>query len=129
MAIDHMLFNKLKWFNTTDNVVLPQKVLIKKGAQVQRTMGYDDTSVANATQDMTATVTGYLKFTYNSYGLKTCELYAVDSDIPNDKDENGSFYNCVVIDDHVSPIWGGKRLLSHWYNKACRLLEKEAVAC
>lgn len=106
MAIDHLLFNKLKWFNNTDNVVLPQKVLIKKGAQVQRTMGYDDTSVANATQDMTATVTGYLKFTYNSYGLKTVELYAVDSDIPNDKDKNGSFYNCVVIDDHVSPIWG-----------------------
>ena len=106
MAIDHMLFNKLKWFNNTDNVVLPQKVLIKKGAQVQRTMGYDNTSVANATQDMIATVTGYLKFTYNSYGPKTVELYAVDSDIPNDKD-NEAFYHCVVIDDHVSPIWVG----------------------
>ena len=69
---------------------------------------------------------GQLAEGLNGDGIANFDVYKLNDHVIV---ENGITSGFVKITDVTNPVWGGKSLLSHWYNKACRLLRKEAVAC
>lgn len=121
MAIDHFLLNNSKYYELVSNgqfiklmnkryAPWPESFVIPANTPVE---GYYSGDTGNRIPyDFPAKLTGFNngKWVYTS--LK-------------DQDVHGEIDPTKI----KSINWGGKRLLSHWYNKACRLLKKEAVAC
>lgn len=113
MAVDHILFNKLKWWNIGDNadkatingrdyIATPKKIRIP--AETQVNIG---TETYYARGDQTIDILG--KTTNGKYVF---DPHKIDAD--GIVFGNGYDYGIINCKD-VTPIWGGKRLLSHLY--------------
>lgn len=87
--LDHMIFNKLKWWNVDDNAesiqignrqfwAIPSKIIIKDGADLSR---YDDTETALVDGDTTVKVIGVSKNAYIITGYvhfrETTNIYSI----------------------------------------------------
>ena len=108
MAIDHILFNKLKWFNVADNAdnitangrsfyALRSKIkLTKDSSNVWVVMGGDMAS-HNFTSGTVFSVIGFYPNTYNEGGKKR---YIVSYS------ESGDNYILSVSESDCTPIWG-----------------------
>lgn len=106
MAVDHILFNKLKWFNVADNAdnvtangkkyyVLPSQVkLTKDNVTFWEINGIDN--AFSFTSGRVFDVLGAYKNTYNEQGKKR---YIVSY---SDSDQN---YILSVSENDCTPIW------------------------
>lgn len=125
MAIDHMLFNKLKWFNVADNAdnvkangrsfyALPSKIkLTNESTTIWEIHGGALPFTFNSGQVFD--VLGAYKNTYNEQGKKR---YIVSYSHSNQD------YILSVSESDCTPIWGGKAPLSHlcqWFKSLCRM--------
>ena len=144
MAIDHLVFNKLKWFNVADNAdsvtangkdyeAVPQQVKIPKNTKVNLFNSYSILNVDHgeryAASDTVMNCIGVIGKNYccsgeielneydapNKYGS-----YGTTStvDLNGDKNEwvNENHSICVIPKSRVQVVkWGGKSLLSHLY--------------
>ena len=124
MAVDHMLFNKFKWFNIADNAsfvtangkkyyAIPTQVTVPKG-----TILYSMNDSVNAfqqravvTQDSTCKVGEFilkdqLAWGLNGYGIANFDVYFVQGTMVV---ENGSTtpIGFVKITDVTDPVWMG----------------------
>lgn len=124
MAVDHMLFDRLKWFNIADNAsfvtangkkyyAIPTQVTVPKG-----TILYSMNDSANAfqqkavvTQDCTCKVGEFilkdqLAWGLNGYGIANFDVYLVKGTlvIENDFTTAGGY---VKITDVTDPVWMG----------------------
>ena len=109
MAVDHILFNKLKWFNVADNAdsinangrsfyALPSKIkLTKDSSNVWVVMGVGMPG-SNFASGSVFDVIGFYPNTYNEGGKKR---YLV-----NFSDFSGNFYILSVPESDCTPIWG-----------------------
>ena len=106
MAIDHILFNKLKWFNVTDNAdnitangrnfyALPSKIKLTKSAYLWTIMGV--TALPSFDTGKVFDVIGAYKNTYNEGDKKR---YIVSYS------ESGKNYILSVSESDCTPIWG-----------------------
>lgn len=123
MAVDHMLFNKLKWFNVADNAssvtangkkyyAIPTQVTVPKG-----TILYHMDDSANefkqfsvVVQDCTCKVgafilKGQLAEGLNGDGIANSDVYLIKGTvfIENGFTTAGGF---VKITDVTNPVWG-----------------------
>ena len=124
--VDHLIFNKLKWFSIADNTdnitangrsfyALPSKIKLTKDSATWTVNGGSLPYALNSGQVLD--VIGAYKNTYNENGKKR---YIVSySDSNND-------YILSVSESDCTPIWGGgKALLSHlyqWFRDAFRMV-------
>lgn len=123
MAIDHLIFNKLKWFNVADNAdnitangkkyyAIPTQVTVPKGTILY----YMDDSAnefkqnAVISQDSTCKVgafilKGQLAEGINDDGVANFDVYKLNG---HTVIENGFATNGFVkITDVTNPVWGG----------------------
>lgn len=107
MAIDHLVFNKLKWFNVTDNAdsvkangrsfyALPSKIKLTKSANPWVIMGVNAPSYSFDIGKVFDVIGAY-KNTYNEGGKKR---YIVSYS------ESGNNYILSVSESDCTPIWG-----------------------
>lgn len=128
--VDHLIFNKLKWFNVADNAdnitangrsfyALPSKIkLTKNSATVWVVMGVNSPGFFDSGKVFD--VIGVYKNTYNEGGKKR---YIVSYS------ESGRNYILSVSESDCTPIWGGKALLSHLYQWFRNLYRMVVIAC
>lgn len=142
MAVDHMLFNKQKWFNVADNadsvkannkdyVALPTSFTLPKGTHVED--GYHDSGM-NISQDCEVTCVGSSNDFYYYCGRIFTDWNGSDiEDIDNPKDveDTVSFERpWFVRKSKVTNVkWGGKALLSHVYQWFRSLYRMVVIAC
>ena len=108
MAVDHILFNKLKWFNVADNAdsinangrsfyALPSKIkLTKDSSNVWVVMGINAPGLSFVSGTV-FDVIGFYPNTYNEGGKKR---YIVSYS------GSGNFYILSVPESDCTPIWG-----------------------
>lgn len=112
--IDHLLFDKLKWWNvdTTQNnvtisgksyIALPKKMIIKAGTEIHLSG-----PITYVNHDITVTVCGKTKACINEDGRYVLQDYYVSIDsffqqYSHDADYIESVY---VATNKVTPIWG-----------------------
>lgn len=105
MAIDHLVFNSLKWFNVADNAdnvtangkkyyALPSKVKLTKNTYLLAIHGSTLTYSFNS--GYVFDVLGAYKNTYNEQGKKRYIVNYSDS---------GNFYILSVSESDCTPIW------------------------
>lgn len=123
--VDHLIFNKLKWFNVADNAssvtangkkyyAIPTQVTVPKGTILY----YMDDSAnefrqnAVISQDCTCKVgafilKGQLAEGINDDGVANFDVYKLNGHVVI---ENGSTTGGFVkITDVTNPVWGGKK--------------------
>ena len=121
--LDHMIFNKLKWFNIADNadsvtangkkyVSMPKSFTIKKGAN----LGYLGVNQyeSYAYEDTNVTCVGSSNDHYYFIGnVKICDTPGSDYAVPHNFSMNqiSSQPGFVSKADTKNVIWGGKNLL------------------
>ena len=135
MAVDHMLFNKLKWFNVADNAdsitangkdyeAVPQQVKIPKNTKVNLFNSFNSADLRRekyAASDTVLNCIGVIGENYCCSGK--IELYGnygtiSTVDLNGSKNEwvDESYSICVIPKTKVQVVkWGGKALLSHLY--------------
>lgn len=143
MAIDHILFNKLKWFNVADNadsvtangknyIALPASFTLPKGTHVS---DGDHEGGMNTSRDCEVTCVGSSDDFYYFCGKIFTDWNGLDSelDIDNPKDvENSVTFErpWFVRKSKVTNVkWGGKALLSHLYQWFRNLYRMVVIAC
>lgn len=141
MAVDHMLFNKQKWFNVADNadsvkannkdyVALPTSFTLPKGIHVE---DGDHQSGMNILQDSEVTCVGSSNDFYYFCGSIITDWggYIEDIDNPKDVENTVSFERpWFVRKSKVTNVkWGGKALLSHVYQWFRSLYRMVVIAC
>ena len=105
MAIDHLIFNSLKWFNVADNAdsvkangrnfyALPSKVKLTKNTILWKIHGGDPQNFFPSGQVFD--VLGAYKNTYNEQGKKRYIVSYSDSD---------GEYIWSVSENECTPIW------------------------
>ena len=118
--LSHMLFNRLKWWNVDDNadkatingrdyIATPKKIRVPARAQV-----YIGSETYYASEDQTIDILG--KTTNDKYVF---DPHKFDADGVSLGD--GYDYGIINCKD-ATPIWGGKRLLSHVYQALRRVV-------
>ena len=129
MAIDNILFNKLKWFNVADNadnitangkkyVALPTSFTLPKGTHVS---DGDHEGGMNTSRDCEVTCVGSSDDFYYFCGKIFTDQSGLfnELDIGNPKDvENAVIFKrpWFIRKSKVTNVkWGGKALLSHLY--------------
>lgn len=129
MAISHLIFNRLKWFNVAENAdnvtangrnfyALPSKIKLTKDSATWTVNGGGLPYALNSGQVLD--VIGAYKNTYNENGKKR---YIVSySDSNND-------YILSVSESDCTPIWGGKALLNNLYQWFRNLYRMVVIAC
>lgn len=157
MTVDHMLFNKLKWFNVADNAgnvtangkdyeAVPQQVKIPKNTQVNLFNSFNFADIRRekyAASDTVLNCIGVIGENYCCSG----EIELNEYDAPNEYgsygtistvDLNGgknewvdeSYSICVIPKSKVQVVkWGGKALLSHLYQWFRNLYRMVVIAC
>lgn len=144
MAIDHILFNKLKWFNVADNAdsvkangkdyeAVPQQVKIPKNTKVNLFNSFNSMNVQGEKYVASDTVLNCIgvigknyccsgKIVLNEYNEpQMYGGYGTQStiDLNGSKDEwvTENYTICVIPKSQVQVVkWGGgKALLSHLY--------------
>ena len=130
--LDHMIFNKLKWWNVDDNaesiqignrrfLAMPSEIIIKDGADLSR---YDDTETALVGGDTTVKVIGVSKNAYIITGYVhfrgTTNLYSITFD------EKAP---AIIYANEVKKvIWGGKALLNALISGLYATIRKKVIA-
>lgn len=126
MAISHLIFNRLKWFNVAENAdnvtangrnfyALPSKIkTTTDNIHLYAIVG--DTPPGDFSSGTVFTVVGAYKNTYSEDGKKR---YLVSY--------SGSSGDAIldISGSDCTPIWGGKALLSHvyqWFRDAFRMV-------
>lgn len=137
--LDHLIFNKLKWFSIADNadnvkannkdyVALPTSFTLPKGTHVS---DGDHEGGMNISHDCEVTCVGSSDDFYYFCGKIFTDWSGLDSelDIGNPKDvENTVVFTrpWFVRKSKVTNVkWGGKALLSHvyqWFRDAFRMV-------
>lgn len=141
MAVDHMLFNKQKWFNVADNadsvkannkdyVALPTSFTLPKDTHVSD--GYHESGM-NISQDSEVTCVGSSNDFYYFCGSIITDWggYIEDIDNPKDVEDTVDFERpWFVRKSKVTNVkWGGKALLSHVYQWFRSLYRMVVIAC
>lgn len=139
MATDHLVFNRLKWFNVTDNadnitangknyIALPASFTLPKGTHVS---DGDHEGGINTSRDCEVTCVGSSDDFYYFCGKIFTDWTGLNSelDIGNPKDvENTIIFErpWFIRKSKVTNVkWGGKVLLSHlyqWFRDAFRMV-------
>ncbi|NRO91134.1 hypothetical protein IMAU10142_01162 [Lactobacillus helveticus] len=126
--LDHLIFNKLKWFNVADNAdnvrangrsfyALPSKIkLTNDDVTLWTVNGGSLPYVFDSGQVFD--VIGAYKNTYNENGKKR---YIVSYSYSNQD------YILSVSESDCTPIWGGKAPLSHLYQWFRALITRKVV--
>lgn len=144
MAVDHMLFNKLKWFNVADNadsvtannkvfLAMPSEITVPDGFRVNldsSMYAYNDADGFRLRGDNTAKVVAVGKYDYILHPQQSW-----NSDTYRDKYEDGrsdGYYKYIawlkVPKNQAKNVkWGGKALLIHFY-QALRAITRKVVA-
>lgn len=141
MAVDHMLFNKQKWFNVADNadsvkannkdyVALPTSFTLPKDTHVSD--GYHQSGM-NISRDCEVTCVGSSNDFYYFCGSIITDWHGYIEDIDNPKDVEDSVdfeRPWFVRKSKVTNVkWGGKALLSHVYQWFRSLYRMVVIAC
>lgn len=142
MAVDHMLFNKQKWFNVADNadsvkannkdyVALPTSFTLPKNTHVED--GYHQSGM-NISRDCEVTCVGSSNDFYYYCGRIFTDWNGSDiEDIDNPKDVEDTVVferPWFVRKSKVTNVkWGGKALLSHVYQWFRSLYRMVVIAC
>lgn len=143
MAVDHILFNKLKWFNVADNadsvtangknyIALPASFTLPKGTHVS---DGDHERGMNTSRDCEVTCVGSSDDFYYFCGKIFTDWSGLNSelDIGNPKDvENTVIFErpWFIRKSKVTNVkWGGKALLSHVYQWFRSLYRMVVIAC
>lgn len=139
MTIDHLVFNRLKWFNVADNadsvtangknyIALPASFTLPKGTHVS---DGDHEGGMNTSRDCEVTCVGSSDDFYYFCGKIFTDWSGLNSelDIGNPKDvENTVIFErpWFIRKSKVTNVkWGGKALLSHlyqWFRDAFRMV-------
>lgn len=139
MTIDHLVFNRLKWFNVADNadsvtangknyIALPASFTLPKGTHVS---DGDHEGGMNTSRDCEVTCVGSSDDFYYFCGKIFTDWSGLNSelDIGNPKDvENTVIFErpWFIRKSKVTNVkWGGKVLLSHvyqWFRDAFRMV-------
>ena len=139
--LDHMLFNKVPWFNVnqSDNeikangiryVAFPPKVEVKEDYSVeyQDNMTYKDTLIKYQDCGFNG---GGIQAKFKKGDMATCigadGDYWVISDLYNYA--VSSHEMAIVKKDLFIPKWGGKSLLKSLLHKALSLFRRQVVTC
>lgn len=144
MAIDHLVFNKLKWFNVTNNadsvtannkafLAIPTEITVPDGFRVNLDTSmyeYNDADGFRLRGDNTAQVVAVGKYDYILHPQQSW-----NSDTYRDNSEDGrsnGYYKYIawlkVPKNQAKNVkWGGKALLSHLY-QAFRAITRKVVA-
>lgn len=139
--LDHLIFNKLKWFNVADNadsvkannkdyVALPTSFTLPKDTHVSN--GYNQSGM-NISRDCEVTCVGSSNDFYYFCGKIFTDWNYLDNefDIDNPKDvENSVTFErpWFVRKSKVTNVkWGGKALLSHVYQWFRALITRKVV--
>lgn len=129
MTIDHLVFNRLKWFNVADNadsvtangknyIALPASFTLPKGTHIS---DGDHEGGMNTSRDCEVTCVGSSDDFYYFCGKIFTDWSGLNSelDIGNPKDvENTVIFErpWFIRKSKVTNVkWGGKALLSHVY--------------
>lgn len=141
--VDHLIFNKLKWFNVADNAssvtangkkyyAIPTQVTVPKGTILYL---MDDSANefmqhAVVAQDCTCKVgafilKGQLAEGTNGDGVANFDVYKLNGHVIV---ENGTTGGFVKITDVTNPVWGGKRLLIALLSRVYATLRKVVSA-
>lgn len=144
MAIDHLLFNSLKWFNINNDsteisannkvfLAMPSEITVPDGFRVNldsSMYAYNDADGFRLRGDNTAKVVAVGKYDYILHPQQSW-----NSDTYRDKYEDGrsdGYYKYIawlkVPKNQAKNVkWGGKALLSHLY-QAFRAITRKVVA-
>lgn len=115
--LDHLIFNKLKWYNVADNaekmtingknwIALPTKITVKSDAIANTLSG----SVYRLTNDATLSVKGILNGQYIASGEIEVQSYSSDT-------EKINAIFTVDKSDIKNVIWGVTALLSQLWQR------------
>lgn len=143
MTIDHLVFNRLKWFNVADNadsvtangknyIALPASFTLPKGTHVS---DGDHEGGMNTSRDCEVTCVGSSDDFYYFCGKIFTDWSGLNSelDIGNPKDvENTVIFErpWFIRKSKVTNVkWGGKALLSHLYQWFRSLYRMVVIAC
>ncbi|MDB6263636.1 hypothetical protein [Lactobacillus amylovorus] len=142
MAIDHLVFNKLKWFNVADNsevvqandkryVAIPTKVQFNTSYSFEPGVDSPVYSKVKWSYPDVQSLQGLYVFSQGEQAacIGTDGDYYILKDVYNhDSTVNGNLV-AAVKKDLLLPIWGGKALLSHLYQWFGSLYRMVAIAC
>lgn len=155
--VDHLIFNKLKWFNVADNAdsvtangkdyeAVPQQVKIPENTKVNLFNSFNSADIRGekyVASDTVLNCIGVIGENYCCSGKITLNEY----DAPNEYGDYGTTstvdlnggknewvsenYNiCVIPKSKVQVVkWGGKALLSHLYQWFRSLYRMVVIAC
>lgn len=136
--LDHLIFNKLKWFNVTDNadqvsangrnyVAIPKQVTIPNGTIVwgdyeMRSYQYPINT------DTTCNIVGKTQFMWaGNTNPQTVDCYVTLDKIIGGNNDNMTYF--IPVSSVKNVKWGGKALLSHVYQWFRSLYRMVVIAC
>ena len=141
--LDHMIFNRLKWFNIPDNAnsmnangknweAIPKQIVLKRGASVAFLNDFNsaDTRFPKITDAVTVHCIGATKDAYFFDGNITWDDHNGVSgsiDLQEVPYSSNTAIGMVPKQEAQNVIWGGKSPLSHWY-QAFRAIARKVVA-
>lgn len=133
MALSYLLFNKLKWFNKKDHLVVPTTITIKPGAITSAWHNQaqpNDPSAEIVTETKTVKCSGVYTGSYiDSSGEHIYTTYAFNDTVTTKQYPNGSPNAAWVrADSNVIPNWGGKSHRIYWYQAFKSLFLAREVA-
>jgi hypothetical protein len=140
MTVDHILFNNLKWFNIADNsevvqandkryVAIPAKVQFNTSYNFEPGVDSPVYSKVKWSYPDVQSLQGIYAFSQGEQAtcIGTDGDYYVLKDVYNhDSTVEGNLV-AAVKKDLLSPIWGGKHLLSHLYRAFRAITARMAV--
>lgn len=121
MVLDHLLYNKQKWFHLTDSdsQTIDGKQYFKAPKQVKINEVGDVVAFGDSTPVEDAT--------YSVVGAGT-DWYIVYGPVRQASETNITYGNLVFLKSKVTPIWGGKLALLYARLKACFAARRAVIA-
>lgn len=125
--LDHLIFNKLKWWSITDNqdtlqangknwLAIPKQVTLPRGSNVKA----DDGTSVTTDQDATLVISGVGQ-----------DVYYTNSTVHTDGSSGiytTRLFNRMIRKNQVkNVIWGGRTYLTHWYQWLKALITRKVV--
>lgn len=140
--VDHLIFNKLKWFPFADNtdtvqasgknfLAVPAKITIRKGGELPPWASYQSNFYAEEDTEVECVgrgpqgyfFTGQVKANYLSDLSGASQI--TDWDIDQVRTSPGFIHNAYV----KNVVWGGKSLLYAFVSRALSHFRKRVVVC
>lgn len=133
--IDHLLFNKLNWFNNQNYNIIPNKIKVPAHTDLGTAFDGLDTSeredgigAESTEQDYTFDVFGAVYFSDATHYYIGNHKLKTEAHPQGDTEKN----YCWIIDSgktKVIPIWGGRKdLLAHVYQAITSLFRRAVIA-